>query len=167
MGEIEHGRRGEAIRPPLGIVILLSLALVASGCEEEASHSRDPIDYAAINEAAEGPAVPIQLQPIDDAALAKHALDGVVCMVLHSNDKGPVLVTGPDLAHVMIDGELVRLVPHEAIDGATAGVTHYDGKAYSIELRIENAGEQQAEVLVRDQKSREVFRKTGALRCPT
>ncbi len=170
MGEAEHGRRGKAVRSALNRALAATIALGVAGCSAEAEIQGDePVDYAAINEAAEGPAVAIALQPIKSADLEPIQRSGAVCLVLDEQTGAILIAAHDEAAHLMLDGELKTLSPHSGSNPLRAGiVSEFDGRTHSLTItpdRTGDAGPDRGTILIRDAKGRVVLDRSLPLEC--
>lgn len=151
------------------------LALGCAACEPEPEIERGPIDYAAINEAAEGPAIPLALQPIALADIEQHELSRAGCRLLGEDGVEVLVAANEQGAHLMLDEELTALAPHSEASQVHPGVvSEFDGRTHSLEIAIERGSTRRpgpglvahkGTVMIRDAKGRIVFDRTGTVEC--
>lgn len=153
---------------------VIAAAVLLASCSGPREGGED-IDYAAINEAAEGPGVPITPDPITFEDLEKHDLFGAGCYVMHADGENLIFLANDAAAHFILGGDLVTLAPHPGSRDLPYGVsTHYDGRAHSAELAIDAQSEAlegtevanyDGSLTIRDEKERVVFDYSGKVEC--
>lgn len=154
------------------IYTILVIALVA-GCSGEAAE--EPLDYAAMNEAAEGPSIPILPDAIGPEIIADNNLSDAGCYVRAGNGEDIIFIARFEDAHFMLDGQLHTMAPHPGERTLPYGAgTHYDGLEFSSEITIDQDSELQTgpetseysgQLVIRDSKDRPVFEHLGTIIC--
>ncbi len=154
--------------------ILLIGLLAACDNEREAAGPRAPVDYDAVNDAARGPAIAVQLEALGGEALAARRIEGAFCSVSRLNDPGPIVIATPEVAHAIVDGEALTFAAYPGKSTLAFEVAqHFDGRAYSLEIAPTpgaaigpgQAASADAMVFLRDSNERLVFEGFGLLEC--
>ncbi|MEE4153971.1 MAG: hypothetical protein V2I27_07410 [Erythrobacter sp.] len=153
----------------------ISLIGLLAACEGEAPGARAPIDYEAINDAARGPAIAVQLDALEGDALATRRIEGAFCSVSRLNDPGPFVLATPEVAHAIVDGEPQTFAAWPGKSTLAFEVAqHFDGRAFTLEIAptdrgaLSQIGESaaiDAMVVLRDHEQRRVFEGFGTLEC--
>lgn len=149
--------------------------LAATACSPDSEIADKDIDYAAINKAAGGPASKIVPEPIAFRDIEEHNLFGAGCNMPHTVEDRVLLIAQPGAAYFMLKGDLVTLAPNPGPSDMPYGIaSHFDGRAHSLELRIEPGTEaiegpelvtHDAAMTIRDTKERVVFEYSGRVQC--
>lgn len=156
---------------------LATFALIGAllaGCSAEPTREAGEADYAAINAAARGPAIAVQLDAFEGDALAAQRIEGASCTLSRLNDPGPIVIATPEVAHAIIDGELQTFAAYPGKRTLAFEVAqHFDGRAYTLEIAPTEPGVPlgsaqggaDAMVLLRDADERLVHEGFGTLEC--
>jgi hypothetical protein len=152
-------------------VVLLAFALAACGEETPTS----PVDYDAMNRAAEGPARDIDPRPIGTGELERLGLSGGTCVVPGANHRENLFAASRQKGIMRIDFEVMQFAPRPTTNPLPHGVSdRFDGTEYQIELLVDPASETPAgpeqlfyngTLTVRDARERIVFQHRGRVEC--
>ncbi len=158
-----------------GAIFLTLIALAGCKAEPSADASSQPEpDVSASAEAPariKTPAMPIALQPLNEADSAQAGLEGAGCSFAPTGQEEPVLLADLSVAVVKAKDMTMTL----AVDGnAPSGQERYAGQTHTA--RIEHAagpgapwGDEgvswQAVLTVQDPDQREVYRSAGTFVC--
>lgn len=148
---------------------------ILAACSDDPGKGQADVDYAAINEAAEGPGAAIAPDPMTWQFIADNNLGGAGCAVLQKERGDALFIAGLANAHFSLNGELRTFAPHPRNDPRPSGIAaHYDGRAHSAEVIIDlesqrivsdAISEYSGKLMIRDAKERLVFQHSGYIRC--
>lgn len=154
---------------------IFATALCCTACAETEQVSGDPIDYAAMNEAAEGTAQPIELEPMTLAAMVENGVAGAGCNIVFAGSERPIFWARQDAAYFQLQGEVLSLASHGKSNERLFGVhDHYDGRIHSVDLDIDqetfapqgpDIATYQGVLKINDAKERLVFEYRGPIQC--
>jgi len=153
------------------IMVLMFL----TGCGGETPEQEAPVDFGAINEAAEGPSIPIELDPIGPEIIADNNLSDAGCHVREGDSEDLIFIARAQDAHFILDGRLRTMAPHPGEGTLPYGTgTHYDGLEFSAEISIDSdsegligpeTSEYSGQLVIKDSKDRLVFERVGTIIC--
>ena len=160
------------------IILGFSLALASCGGAEVSAEEQARIDaakIAAVEKAAILPPVPISPETITFTDIERNELFGAGCSFNMVGVDDAIALTQPDRGILKLDGKIVRLAADRGSPiGPLGSQSKYDGKKYSMKLKIENSAGKKfgvetvkfpARIEVRNGRDQMVFSADGEAQC--